>query len=391
MNHVSSPTTPDMLARARDLAKLVSSHADATEKAGTMVPELVAAFREAGLFWLLLPAELGGTGADFTTAIDVLEEVSRADGSTGWSLMANMTGTALAGAFAGEDAADAMFGGDKLGICAGMLGPGGKSVEVAGGITGSGKYAFGSGCGHADWFGAGMLVMEDGKPRTLANGAPEVRVCFLPRERVQVIGNWDVVGLQGTGSYDYLVPEQFVPDSYQMERSSLVPARGGALFTAGIPGYACLGHAAFALGVMKRSLEEVVLVVVGKKRPAYPTTVGDHPVFRREFSLQEAAYQCTRAFVVNVFADAQSTLLAGGTLSPAQRARFRQCTTYVHEVGANVVRFAYTWAGSAAQPKASPLGRCMRDFGVGTQHVFVDPVSMSDAAPPIMAEWAAHQ
>ena len=90
-----------------------------------------------------------------------------------------------------------------------------------------------------------------------------------------------------------------------------------------------------------------------------------------------------------IFADAQATLFAGGTLTPVQRARFRQCTTYVHDVGADVVRFAYTWAGSAAQPKSSPLGRCMRDMGVATQHVFVDPVSMADAAPSIMAEWAA--
>jgi len=380
-----------MLARARALAPLISAQAQATEQAGTMVPEVIEAFRETELFWLMLPAELGGAGADFITSLDVLEEVTRADGSTGWSLMANMTGTALAGAFAGDEGADAMFGNGKRGICAGMLGPGGKSVEVTGGIKGSGKYAFGSGCNHADWFGAGMLVIEDGKPRALANGAPEVRVCFVPRDKVQMIGNWDVVGLQGTGSYEYIVPEQFIADSFQMERSSLTPARGSVLFTAGIPGYACLGHAAVALGLMKRALEEVVRVVADKKRPAYPTTVGDHPVFRREFSLQEAAYQCTRAFVVNVFADAQATLFAGGTLTAAQRARFRQCTTYVHEVGANVVRFAYTWAGSASQPKASPLGRCMRDFGVATQHVFVDPVSMADAAPPIMAEWAAHQ
>ena len=63
-----------------------------------------------------------------------------------------------------------------------MLGPGGKSVEVEGGMKGAGKYAFGSGCDHADWFGAGMLVREDGKPRLLANGLPEVRVCFVPRE-----------------------------------------------------------------------------------------------------------------------------------------------------------------------------------------------------------------
>jgi alkylation response protein AidB-like acyl-CoA dehydrogenase len=379
----------DLLGRAQALAPFLESRAQATEAAGTLPPEVVGALREAELFWTLLPREAGGLGGDMLTGLEVLEEITRADGSIGWSLMANMTGTALAGAFAGEEALEAMFGGGRRSITAGMLGPGGKSVEVAGGLHGGGKYSFGSGCGHADWFGAGMLVMEDGKPRTMPNGLPEVRVCFLPKDKVRIDGNWDVMGLKGTGSYDYTVPAQDIPWSFTMERTCIEPQRGGPLFTAGIAGYGCLGHAAVALGLMKRSLQEIVRITADKKRPAYPTVVGEHPVFRREFSRNEAAYQSVRAFVFGVFADAQDTVLSGGTLSPVQRARFRQATTHLHDVAADVVKFCYTWAGSAAQPTTSVIGRCMRDMGVATQHVFVDPVSMADAAPPIMAEWAA--
>ena len=67
-----------------------------------------------------------------------------------------------------------------------------------------------------------------------------------------------LVGLRGTGSYDYTVPEQDIPWSFTMERTCIEPQRGGALFTAGIAGYGCLGHAAVALGLMKRSLQEIV-------------------------------------------------------------------------------------------------------------------------------------
>jgi len=379
----------ELLGRARALAPFLESRAGATEAAGTLPDDVVAALREAELFWTLLPAEAGGLGADMLAGLDVLEEVVRADGSIGWTLMANMTGTALAGAFAGDDAADAMFGGGRRAITAGMLGPGGKSVEVDGGLRGSGNYSFGSGCNHADWFGAGMLVIEDGKPRTLASGLPEVRVCFVPRDRVRIDGNWNVIGLQGTGSYDYTLPEQFIPWSYTMERTSIEPRRGSPAFVAGIAGYGCLGHAAVALGLMKRALQEVVAVASSKKRPGYPTVVGDHAVFRREFSRNEAAYQAIRAFVYQVFTEAQDAAFATGALTPAHRARFRQATTYAHEVAADVVRFCYTWAGSAAQSRGSVLGRCMRDIGVATQHVFIDPLSMVDAAPPIMAEWAS--
>ena len=389
MNHMISPPAPtiDMLARAAALAPLIEAHAAETERLGTMPAPVVAALREAELFWTMLPHELGGAGCDFLETLDVLEEVSRADGSTGWSLMANMTGTALAGAFCGDAAADRMFGGGRRAITAGMLGPGGKAVEVPGGLRGGGRYSFGSGCAHADWFGAGMLVMEDGAPRRLASGLPEVQICFVPAAQVEILGNWDVAGLSGTGSYDYALPEQFVPSSFTVERSTVQPRRGGPIFAVGIPGLGCLGHAGVALGLMKRSLQEIVRIVDSKKRPGQTIAVGEQPIFRREFAVHEALYQAARAFVVNVYGDAQTTLAAGGSLGPAQRARFRQCTTWLHEVGADVVRFCYTRAGSAAQPKSSVLGRCMRDFGVATQHVFVDPNSMADAAPAIMTAW----
>ena len=77
---------------------------------------MVGALREAELFWTLLPREAGGLGGDMLTGLEVLEEITRADGSIGWSLMANMTGTALAGAFAGEEALEAMFGGGRRSI-----------------------------------------------------------------------------------------------------------------------------------------------------------------------------------------------------------------------------------------------------------------------------------
>ena len=352
-----------------------------------MPAELVAAFRDTELFWLALPVELGGGGADLITTLETLEEVSRADGSTGWSLMANMSGTALAGAFVGEAAARQMFGGGRRAITAGMLGPGGRAVEVPGGLRGEGTYSFGSGSAHADWIGAGMLVIENGAPRLLANGQPEVRVCFLPREQVEMLGNWNVMGLTGTGSYDYRVPEQFIGNEFIMERTELTPRRGGPLFTLGIAGIACLGHAAVALGLVKRSLQEIARIAADKRRPGYPSVIADHPVFRREFAIREAAAQSSRAFVMNVFADAQATVLGGGTLSPVQRARFRQSTTYLHEIGAEVVRFCYQWGGSSAQRMSSPLGRCMRDMGTATQHIFVDPLSLADAAPPILAHW----
>src|SRR3546814_2657649 len=75
----------------------------------------------------------------------------------------------------------------------------------------------------ATWMGGGMFVTENGAPKLLPSGLPEVRICFVPREKVVFRGNWDVMGLSGTGSYDYELPDQFIPHDFTMERSELTP------------------------------------------------------------------------------------------------------------------------------------------------------------------------
>jgi alkylation response protein AidB-like acyl-CoA dehydrogenase len=378
----------EFLDRARSLFQRVKDRAKATEALGTMPPDLVASLKDCELFWMLVPSDLGGGGADLLAAMEVIEELSYADGSTGWTFMANSTNTAIAAAFCGDAAVEAMFGGKDRAITAGMFGPGGSAVEVPGGFQGGGRFGFGSGCGHASWVCGGLIIrQEDGTPQQLANGSPEVRVCFVPRERASFLGNWHVIGMAGTGSYDFLIADQFIGADFTLERTSVTPVRGGSVFQLGPAAFACAGHAAVALGLMKQALHEIAVVTSSKKRPMYPSVVADHPAFLHEFGLQEAAYRGARAYLFSVFADAQRTAAAGERVTDEQRARFRQATTWVHAVAADVVRRCHMWAGSEAIRATSRLGRCLRDMYVATQHAFVDPVTLVDAGPVILASW----
>ena len=66
--------------------------------------------REAGLFKMWVPRDLGGAEADPITSLRVLEEVSRADGSAGWSLMAADVAIGSAAAFLADAAVAEVFG-----------------------------------------------------------------------------------------------------------------------------------------------------------------------------------------------------------------------------------------------------------------------------------------
>lgn len=383
-NNVEPPAyavKPDYISRARSIAGLVRQEAATTESNGTLSQKVVEAMKDLELFWMLVPTELGGGGIKLTAAIEILAEITCADGSSGWTLMANSTQTAIAAAYCGPAAVEAMFGDRRRAITAGMFGPGGKSVEVEGGILGAGQFSFASGCAHADWIAAGMLVLDDGVPRRLPGGQPEVRVCFVPRDMVEFKGNWNVNGLAGTGSYDYELSKQKIDRDFAFERTATTPRRGGSVFSLGIAAFACAGHAAIPLGLMKRSLAEIAGIATKKTRPAYPSVIAEYPVFREQFSMQEATYRACRQYVLQVFEDAEGTVERGQALSAEQRARFRQATTWAHQVAADVVRFCHCWAGSESIRTSSALGRCMRDMYVATQHVYVDPISLVDAAP----------
>jgi alkylation response protein AidB-like acyl-CoA dehydrogenase len=381
-----------LVACARDLDELIRKSAEGNEQAGNLQREVADAMREAGLFEALVPIELGGHAADLQTVFHLFETVSRADGSTGWVLMATGTGTALVAANVGDRAVDAIFGAhDGRTIAAGMLAPGGTSVPVDGGFRGSGSYQFGSGIAHADWVGSGMLVLDGASPRRTASGLVEVRAMIVPRERVELRGNWEVTGFAGTGSFDYFVPEQFIGEDFTFEVASLVPRRGGRVLELGIHGLAAVGHSAVALGITARALEELARLVAGKKRIGYGGPIGDHALFQFEFSHHEATYQATRAYATQTIEAVQRMLEGEDPLPDEMRSRLRQMMTYVHRACPEIVNWCYRWAGTDALRSRNPIGRCLRDLNGATQHLFVDPLTYVDAAPLLLERWRGAQ
>ena len=92
----------DLLSTARAHAALIESEAEKAEATGTLTSSVVEAFRQGNLLWTLVPSVLGGVEADIVTFLDVLEEVSRSDGSAGWSLMASALSTGFAGSYPTE-------------------------------------------------------------------------------------------------------------------------------------------------------------------------------------------------------------------------------------------------------------------------------------------------
>jgi alkylation response protein AidB-like acyl-CoA dehydrogenase len=381
------PTTRlNHLDRARMVAEIVEAEANAIEDGATITKPVYDALVETRLFWMLVPKELRGEELSLVESFEVIEELSRADGSTGWAFMANSLSTSLAAGFLADKGARDIFDHDLPGITAGMILPTGKGTRVDGGYVVTGNYQFASGSNHASWIGAGFVVSDaDGNPEVAPGGGPVVRTAFVPRDQVEFRGNWNVWGLVGTGSYDYGLTELFIPEEHCFDTFSTTPVRQEPVYRLGLLGIGVGGHAPVALGIARHALDEIVKVASVKGRLGYDTVVGDSQMFKLEFAKTEALYRAARAYVYEVHREAEAWVNAGNVLTPEHSARLRQAITWVQEVASTVTNFAHRWGGSQSFRNPTALGRATRDAAIATQHLLVDPMTLVDAAPAIMA------
>lgn len=370
-------TVHDPLAAARALRPLIEEHAhsDATPVA----PEVVAALRESGLYGAMTPKEAGGLELSLEENLDIVEEIASADGSTAWTFMAVVTSSAFFGAWCGDAFVDEAFAG-AVPLVAGQLAPNGVGTTVDGGHRVSGKFQFGSGIDHADMVGMGFIVSD-------GDGPPEYRMGVVPRGAVTLTGNWDVMGLRATASYDYTADDVFVPEAASFSYAapgSLAPVhrRGGAVYDLGVLILTCVGHAAWAIGLARRALDELRELAPTKQRMGAPSVLAESERFLHDYARLEQRALASAGRTHEVFRQAQDAADLG-TADAALSAEVRSTNAFVTEEAAEIIRGCYLLAGTSGL-RSGPIERAFRDIHAGTQHAMVNPAHHIDWARHLM-------
>jgi alkylation response protein AidB-like acyl-CoA dehydrogenase len=367
----------DVLATARGLRDLIESEADAIEAACTLTAPVVEKFRETGLFGLMLPKELGGIEADSSSILDVCEELAYADGSTGWALAQNcntMAYAAYVSAEAGKAIADA-------GCAAGMFAPLGTAHRQKGGYTVSGHHSFASGSKHSDYIGASAMELVDGEmPPFDENGLPSIRCYFLPADKVELWDNWDTIGLRGTGSVDFEVPEQFVANEYTFSLFETVPTTGGAIYGFGPVVLGSVSSAGWTLGVARRAMDEITKIVEGGRARLGAATLREQQAFQNEYGKHTLNLEAARLLIHDAFGEAIAYMEKGNPCTPARINRTRAAVSHINDVCKSVTQFAYEASGSQGLRNPSLLQRCLRDMQTGGLHVIFDVRGVTDMA-----------
>jgi alkylation response protein AidB-like acyl-CoA dehydrogenase len=374
----------DLLATARSLRPLVEAEADATDRELSMAAPVVEALAGSGLNHLQVPKELGGLEADTDTTLDVLEEMAHQDGSTGWVYMANANATAMCSMF-DPDVAREMLKGRPDVVCAGQFVSRGKARRADGGFEVHGRFQFGSGIARATWVGGGALVRDaEGNPERDDAGLPKVLAFVVPRDRAEITGGWDVMGLRGTGSFDYTIPEQFVEEGRSFWLFDGEPRCGGGVYRLGVVGFAGIGHSGWALGVARRALDEIQAILAAGRARIGGGQMRDDQVVQRAISEHTLALRSVRLLVHDTIGSIVQRLDDGDPMTKAMQDELVSAVTYETNVCMGVVRWAYMTSGSAGLRNPSVLQRCFRDMTVGAQHLYVDPRCLDEMGKSLL-------
>lgn len=359
----------ELLAEIETIAPVVREYASQSEQLGRLAEPIIKAVRQTSLLRFICAHELGGCEADPLTVMEVTEALSRIDGSVGWTLGIIANATALAGAFLPAESARRVFG-SGVPIIVGALQPRNSTAEpVVGGYLVNGRWSFGSGIHFADWVVVGALVPGQSPPDGL-------RVAVLPREQVTVHDNWQVAGLRGTGSCDFSIDNEFVPDNMTF---SIMDAIHGdvvtgekVMFRLGFPAFFTAFHVGVPLGIARRALDEIATQAISKSRGITATTpLAAQPQFQATLGKIEVQFKAARALAIQALSRGWAEVCTGRTPPAILQAEIRSSGTYIDELGQQITTEAFQAAGGSALFDSNPLQRCLRDAQAAGQHFAV--------------------
>jgi alkylation response protein AidB-like acyl-CoA dehydrogenase len=355
---------PEILANAVALGPQLRAGAAENERLRQLSPETVAALRSAGVFRLPMPGAWGGPEVDIVTQTEIVEVLSRADGSAGWCAMIG-SDSGFYSAFLDDAAGRALYP-DLDAVTAGGVLPAGRLDRVPGGYRLSGRWAFGSGITHADVVSAGAIVFDDDEMVLGPDGRPEWRIALMPADAYEVLDTWHTTGLAGSGSHDYIAAAVEVPAEQTFcfadgtRREGTLYAWPG-LFIANTPGV--------ALGIARDALDVARAIWIDKVVAPEMTPARDEPRVRTAVARAEAMVGSVRSYLYDTLGALWAILEAGDTPTLEQRAGQAGSLVYTFQVCRDAVVLVYEEVGSQAVFRSCPLDRHLRDIMTVSQHI----------------------
>ena len=347
----------ELLERAAGLAPILKERADRTEELRRIPDETVSELLAAELHLIGVPKKFGGLDVGYGLALDIAAELGRGCPSTAWCYGLWAAHAWLVGYWPLQ-AQQEVFGDAPDALLSSSLNPG-KSVclPAPGGYLLSGRWEFSSGCDHAAWV---ML----GAPNIASNTGDRNWV-LVPRSDIQIVDNWYVSGLRGSGSKDIVTEGAFIPHHRILD----VNTAGNGDWTGWeshsqaryrVPIGALLGWDLVApmVGIAQGMIDEFVARLQGTSGPG---RTADSPAVHTRLAQASAETDAARTVMQQDIREILRKGKEGEPFSPMERARFRRDKAFTVQLCQQAVNRLFDISGGHGIFNSTSLQRFHRD------------------------------
>ena len=342
---------------ARELGPQLKARIPAAERLRRLPDDTVADLLESGLCGVMKPRRFGGSELGAETLIDVSVELSAQCASSGWVYMlwaAHMWLLALWPPAAQEE----MFANPAM-VASSVVSTAGDLTRVAGGYRWTGRGFFSSGADHCQWLTAAINVPA-AQP-----GVEERKWFLIPRADFEIIDDWHVIGLRGTGSKTLVMTDIFIPDERVLDDADIQQGASPGRAVNPHPMYGAIPQANFTAAMAAPAIGAArgLLAAYGEKlRPKAASATTS----MARYAAASAQVDAVHALTVQ---NAQRySRVPADQVGPDGRAKCKRDYAYTAQQSRKAANTIYEECGGSGLAESSNLQRIWRDTNAAAAH-----------------------
>ena len=266
---------------------MITGRAAEIEAARRLPGDLLGTLAEAGCFRMLLPESHGGAGIGLPAMLRVVEALSRADGSVGWTVMIGAGSWCDLAGLPGRRSTPSTRAAPTSSSAARSPRPGRRSRPpgATASAAGGGSPVVAS---TARWL-YGNCVEEVG-------GQPRLRMAVFAPDEVEIQDTWRTSGLRGTGSHHF-VADVVIPAERTYPVLEGRPCLDEPVLRISPPALYSTMIAGVAVGIAQGALDEIRAVAVDRRPLLSDGSLAANPWYQHQLATADTRLRAARALL----------------------------------------------------------------------------------------------
>jgi 3-hydroxy-9,10-secoandrosta-1,3,5(10)-triene-9,17-dione monooxygenase len=334
------------------------------EKLRRLPDDTVADLLESGLCGVMTPRRLGGSELGAQTLIDVSVELASHCASSGWVYMLWASHTWLLSLW--PAAAQREVFADPAVLASSVVSTTGEVERADGGYRWTGRGFFSSGIDHCRWLTAAVPVPDE------ETGAPRRKWFLIPREDLEIIDDWNPIGLKGTGSKTVVVTGAFVPGYRTLDDADIQQGTAPGREVNANPMYGAVSTANFTAAMAAPAIgaaRGLLRSYAGKLRSRAGRDGAGAPGLGISMARYAAAVAQVDAVHALTLENArQFSRVPAAEVGPEGRAKCRRDTAFTAQQARKAANTIFEEGGGGGLLESSELQRIWRDANAAAAH-----------------------